>query len=304
MAIKNCTIFSLFSRTASGRKMEPECKEEQRCQSQMNFTTTFHNHIPQARSTNTFHTFHNHIPQPHSPKTATKTTTNCTSRNRYSPLFLFFFLLCMVLFKIKLAVGALLIDAGDCPAGCHLRCLLLFVGDRTIEPKVLTVVPSTPLLPLSSSCCNSGCSCCSCICCNCSAVVAVVVPFVLPRPSTPIVMLSTSEVKVPLLRSTILLGLVSGNTDGILSVLVALSTTLLTPRSSNNLFVWACRLCFNLEGRAFCLVLTTTGEVFVAKNSSRYCNSICGDDGGCCGGGCRLGEPLARRGDFSLGGVG
>ena len=272
--------------------------KNKRCQSHCPppnyFTNTFHKHIP-------------HIPHTHS-RNSHKNNYDLHEQEWHSPLCLSFLLLYMVVFKTKLAVGALLIDAGDCPAGCHRRCLLLFVGDKTTEPEASTVVLSTRLPPLSSSCCNSGCSCFSCICCNCSVVVAVVVTFVLLRPSTPIVMLSTSEVKTPLLASTISLGLVSGNTEGILSVLTVLSTTLLTPRSSNNLFVLACRLCFKLEGRAFCLVLTTTGDVFVDRNSSRYCSSICGDDasccGGCCGGCCRLGEPLARLGDFILGGVG
>jgi hypothetical protein len=253
--------------------MESESNEKQR----LSVTLSRHQIISQTHSTNTFHKHIPHIPRflKHIPRNSHKNNRDPHEQEWHLPLCLCFVLLYMVLFKTKLPVGALLIEAGDCPAGCHCRCRFptkllfnlarrreLFVDDRTTEPNVSTVIPSARLPPLSPPCGNSGCSCCSCSCCNCS---------------TPIVMLWTSGVKTPLLDSSLLLGLVSGNTEGIFSGLTVL--------------VLACRLCFKLEGRAFCLVLTTTGD-----------DLSCG--GGCCRLGKPLGEPLVRRGGVILGGVG
>ena len=120
--------------------------KNKRCQSHCPppnyFTNTFHKHIP-------------HIPHTHS-RNSHKNNYDLHEQEWHSPLCLSFLLLYMVVFKTKLAVGALLIDAGDCPAGCHRRCLLptkllfnlarrrrLFADDKTTEPKVSTVIPST-----------------------------------------------------------------------------------------------------------------------------------------------------------------
>ena len=123
IAIKKCTIISLFSRTAGGRTWSQKAMKNNGCQSYCPVTK----HIPQTHSTNTFHafhTFHKHIP-----RNSHKNNRDPHEQEWHLPLCLCFVLLYMVLFKTKLPVGALLIEAGDCPAGCHLRCLLLFVGD-------------------------------------------------------------------------------------------------------------------------------------------------------------------------------
>jgi hypothetical protein len=199
--------------------MESESNEKQR----LSVTLSRHQIISQTHSTNTFHKHIPHIPRflKHIPRNSHKNNRDPHEQEWHLPLCLCFVLLYMVLFKTKLPVGALLIEAGDCLVGCH---------DSFDSMHFL----------LQLFC----------------------------RPSKPNMML------LVFLHSSMLLGLVSGNT--VLSVLV-----------------FTCRLCFKLEGRAFCLVLTTTGDVFIR-----------GGDGGCCGGCCRLGEPLARLGCFILGGVG
>ena len=92
IAIKKCTIISLFSRTAGGRTWSQKAMKNNGCQSHCPVTKLFHKHIPQTHSTHTFHKYISHIPhipQTHSPKQPQKQPRSARARVALTFVFVF-----------------------------------------------------------------------------------------------------------------------------------------------------------------------------------------------------------------------